>query len=354
MKKHPVIICSNLTNRYGFRVLASGIKLDAYAKNPIILYAHQRPSRENPKLMPIGKMSDIRIDEKGQLVGNMTFDQNDEFALSVESKWENGYLNAVSLKAEILAVSDEQTYMLPNQNYPTITESLLEEVSVEPIPGDSNAVSLQLHYQGKPVVTLSDEHPFDPTTLFPTTKPKSDMSKQLIVLAFGAQNFVTLAKDATDEQIAEAVSALAKKANENAEQVVTLSAQITEKNNEITQLKDKVKTIELQAVTDKATALVDEAVKAKKITPAQKAEFVELAKTNYETVEKILDSMKGFTQLSKETTEAPTGNEKLFVELSYLELDKKGLIPEFKKANPELFKAKYKERYGKDYSGTDL
>lgn len=351
MKKHPVVICSNLVNRYGFRVLASGIRLDAYTKNPIVLYAHQRPSAAHPKLMPIGKMLDIQLDEQGQLVGNMTFDQKDEFALSVESKWEDGYLNAVSLKAEILQISDSPEFLLGDQAYPTIIDSLLEEVSVEPVPGDSNAVSLRLHYKGQPAQTISltDDSDFDPATLFPT-KPKSDM--KLIQLAFAAQKFVTLAKDANEEQIAQAVSDLAAKANDSAEKVVTLSAQVTEKDTKITELQTKIQTVELQAVTDKATTLVDEAVTAKKITPAQKAEFVELAKTNFDTVKKILDSMKGFTEMTKSPEGDP--NEKLYAELSYLELDKKGMIPGLKKANPELFKEKYKARYGADYAGTDI
>lgn len=346
MKLHPVIICSNLTNRYGFRILAKGIKLDAYAKNPILLYAHKRPSDTHPLLMPIGKMHNIQLDTKGQLVGEMEFDQDDPDAVKIEKKWEKGMLNAVSLRAEILQVSDEDIYKLPEQSLPTIIESLLEEVSIEPIPGDSNAVSMRLHYRGQPeqFVSLSSDGDFDPSTLFPTIQNQSDM--KLIQLAFSGQKFVTLAKDATEEQIAQAVSDLAAKANEASDKVVTLSAQVTEKDTLINTLKQEKAQIELAAVNDKANALVDEAVAAKKITPAEKPEYVELAKTNYDTVKKILDNKKGFSTLAGDAGK-PAG-EADYTTLSYDELDKKGLLVKLKAENVEVFKTKFKEKFGKE------
>lgn len=352
MKKHPVVISSNKANRYSFRMLTSGGDLERFKSNPILLYAHRRPSFDHPKLMPIGKIHDIRLSGE-QIIGDMEFDQDDEFAIAVEKKWEKGMLNAVSIGAEIVATSEDPSVMLPGQKYPTVTEWILEEVSVADIPADSDAVAIRLHHKGEPsqTITLSEESTFDPSKLFPTTKPKSDM--KLIALAFAGQKLVSVAKDANEDQIAEAVTQLVAKANESVE----LSAQITQKDAEIAKLKDEKQKLEDKAVTDKAENLVQLAVDAKKITPAQKDEYVELAKTNYETVEKILGSMKGFASLSHQVDLADAtavANAKLYAELSYKELDQKGMIPQLKKDNPELFKAKFKERYKADYSGTDL
>lgn len=341
MKKHPVVICSNLINRYGFRILASGIKLGAYSKNPIVLYAHQRPSKENPKIMPIGKMSDIQIDESGQLVGQMEFDQDDSFAVSVEKKWEKGMLNAVSLRAEVLRYSDEDQDKLPNQVLPTIVECLLEEISVEPIPGDSNAVSLRLHYKGQPaqVISLSDDSDFDPSKLFPT-KQKSEMSK-LIQLALQGQKHVTLAKDASEDEQVKCITELIGVADKTVE----LKADLSKKEAEIIQLKQDNEALKNAAVDEKAEALVQLAVDAKKITPAQKAEYVTLAKTNYDSVKNILDSMKGFTSLSKETPEE--SKDEKFVSLSWDELDKKNLLAELKASNKDLYDEKFEARFGR-------
>lgn len=354
MKLHPVVICSNKVNRYGFRVLASGIKLDAYSKNPIVLYAHQRPSHQNPQITPVGKMHNIKLDATGQLVGEIEFDQDDDFAVKLEKKWEKGMLNAVSLKAEMLTVSDAPSLMLEGQQYPTLSESLLEEVSIEPVPGDSESVRIGLHYKGQPtqMISLSDDSTFDPTQLFPT-KSQSDM--KMIHLAFKGQNLVSLSADADEAKTAEGVSELAKIATDKTAKVVELSSQITAKDTEIATLKEQVKKVELSAQEEKATTLVADAVAAKKITPAEQAEYVELAKTNYDTVKKILENKKGFTSLTKETTETTVtidaAKAKVYAELSYRQLGEKGLLENLKKDDPETFKAKFKEAYGVDYSG---
>ena len=340
MKKHPVVISSNKVNRYSFRMLTSGGDLSRFMANPVLLYGHIRPDRDNPKLTPIGRVENIRL-EGDRILGDLVFDQTDEFAKSIESKWEQGILNAVSLGAEIIASSENPEVMLEGQKFPTITEWILEEVSVVDIPADSEALAIRLHHKGEPnkVVTLNAGSEFDPSKLFPTTKPTSDM--KLIALAFAGQKLVSVAKDANEDQIAEAVTQLVAKANESVE----LSAQITQKDAEILKLKNDMKSLQDKAVNDKAETLVQLAVDAKKITPAQKPEYVELAKTNYETVEKILGSMKGFTSLSKETPE-PGADDK-FVKLSWDELDKKGLLEELKTKNKDLFDQKFEAKFHK-------
>lgn len=326
-------------------MLTSGGDLSKYAKNPVVLYAHRRPSFENPKLMPIGKMHNPRLQGE-QIVGDLEFDQDDDFAVAMEKKWEKGMLNAVSIGAEIIATSENPAVMLPGQKYPTVTEWVLEEVSVVDIPADVDAVAIRLHHKGAKtqVITLGEDSNFDPSSLFPTTKPTSDM--KLIQLAFAGQKFVTLAKDATEEQIAQAVSDLAAKANEASDKVVTLSAQITEKDTLINTLKQEKQQIELAAINDKANALVDEAVAAKKITPAEKAEYVELAKTNYDTVKKILDNKKGFASVAAQTPGAAPAGAVDFATLSFDEIDRKNLLGKLKSEQPELYKAKFKEKFG--------
>lgn len=356
MKKHPVVICSNKVNRYGFRVLASGIQLGMYEKNPIVLYAHQRPNLSNPHITPIGKMHNIHLNDANELVGEIEFDQDDEFAVKLEKKWEKGMLNAVSLKAEMLEVSDGPEYLLPGQEYPTLIKSLLEEVSIEPVPGDSDAVAMRLHYKGESptVITLSDDSEPDLSKLFPKVNHKSNSDMKIIQLAFKGQKYVTLAKDASEEDIANAVTDLVNKAAELEGEKVSLSTEVKAKSDKVTELETKIQTIELSAKEDKANALVDGAIAAKKITPAEKAEYVELAKTNYDTVKNILDKKKGFTSVADAlagTGGAAATDTSKYAELSYKELDKKGLLPGLKAADEELFKAKFRDQFGVDYKG---
>lgn len=340
MKKHPVVISSNKANRYSFRMLTSGGDLERFKSNPILLYAHRRPSFDHPKLMPIGKIHDIRLSGE-QIIGDMEFDQDDEFAIAVEKKWEKGMLNAVSIGAEIVATSEDPSVMLPGQKYPTVTEWILEEVSVADIPADTDAVAIRLHHKGEPAqtITLSDDSTFDPSKLFPT-KQKSEMSK-LIQLALQGQKHVTLAKDASEDEQVKCITELIGVADKTVE----LKADLSKKEAEIIQLKQDNEALKNAAVDEKAEALVQLAVDAKKITPAQKPEYVTLAKTNYDSVKNILDSMKGFTSLSKETPEE--SKDEKFVSLSWDELDKKNLLAELKASNKDLYDEKFEARFGR-------
>jgi len=349
MKLHPVVICSNKVNRYGFRVLASGIELGVYEKNPILLYAHQRPNRDNPEIAPVGKMHNIQLNKSNELVGEMEFDQDDEFAVKLEKKWEKGMLNAVSLKAEMVEVSDAPEFLLPGQSLPTLTKSLLEEVSIEPIPGDSEAVALRLHYKGEPatVISLSDDNHPDLEKLFPSNKNKSHM--KIIALAFKGQKFVQLANGASEEDIANAVSELVSKANDLGAKEVSLTADLKAKDDLVTVLEGKLKTVALAAKEDKANALVDGAIQSKKILVSEKEEYVELAKTNYDTVKNILDKKKGFTSVMDHLGSPPKTETGKYAELSFRELEKKNLTGQLKAENLELFKEKYQAQYGVPY-----
>jgi hypothetical protein len=344
MKKHPVVISSNKVNRYGFRMLTSGGDLEKYKKNPVLLYAHRRPDYENPKLLPIGKIEDIRLQNE-EIVGDLLFDEDDDFAVAIEKKWEKGMLNAVSIGAEVVGTSENPALMLPGQKFPTVTEWILDEVSVVDIPADEEAVAIRLHRKDTTgYVTLTgNETTFNPELLFPP-KPKPKM--KLIQLALKGQQIVSLAADATEEQIAEALTGLVNKANE----AVNLAAAVTAKDQEIERLTKEVNEIKLAAVNDKATALVDGAIAAKKITAEEKDSFVELAKTNYDAVKKILDAKKGFTSVTEELNKksADAGE---YATLNFRELEQKGLAAKLKKEDPELFKTKFKDFYGTEYKG---
>ena len=352
MNLHPVIICSNKVNRYGFRVLASGIELGMYEKNPILLYAHQRPNRDNPNITPVGKMHNIHLNESNELVGEMEFDQDDEFAIKLEKKWEKGMLNAVSLKAEMVEVSDDPQYLLPGQELPTLTKSLLEEISIEPVPGDSEAVALRLHYKGESptVISLSDDNNPDLEKLFPSiNKNQTDM--KIIALAFKGQKHVTLASGASEEDIANAVTDLVAKVNTLEADKVSLSADLQAKTDLATQLQEKLKTVKLSAINEKAEALGNAAGPSgsKKLTAEEMPEYIELAKTNYDAVKNILDKRKGFSSVADHLNQKPEGNGGKYAELSFREIEKQGKAAELKASNPELFKEKYKAQYGVDY-----
>ena len=77
--------------RDGKDLKAADWRLDNYKANPVVLWVHDYLGH----IPPIGR-AEAAIEET-QLVANVTFNQADEFARAVESKYRRGFLNAVSV-----------------------------------------------------------------------------------------------------------------------------------------------------------------------------------------------------------------------------------------------------------------
>ena len=77
--------------RDGKELKAENWRLDNYKSNPVVLWVHDYMGQN----LPIGR-ADASIDGK-MLVADITFDQQDEFARQVESKYRRGFLSAVSV-----------------------------------------------------------------------------------------------------------------------------------------------------------------------------------------------------------------------------------------------------------------
>lgn len=142
-RKRLVLTDSSL-NRYGYRVLTDGCRnLDAFKKNPIMLYMHFRDegSPEWCDYKAIGHWEDISIDGD-QLSAVPVFDCADELSRTVQKKFEAGTFNAASIGIRIIATSEEKQYLLPGQTRATVTLWDLMEASIVDIPANQNAVRL--------------------------------------------------------------------------------------------------------------------------------------------------------------------------------------------------------------------
>lgn len=76
----------------------SGAQLDRYRSNPVFGYGHRYYSRED---LPIGRGSNVDVKGK-QLLIDVEFDQEDEFARRVERKYRGGWMNAVSIGFDVV------------------------------------------------------------------------------------------------------------------------------------------------------------------------------------------------------------------------------------------------------------
>lgn len=111
----------------GLDLKMDNVDLDRFNRNPVIMYGHRYFGRED---LPIGRSDETWVDGD-KLMMDVTFDQNDEFAQSVERKYRGGFLNAFSIGFDPHNIDDET-------GVPESWE--LFETSSVPLPLDPNAV----------------------------------------------------------------------------------------------------------------------------------------------------------------------------------------------------------------------
>jgi len=119
--------------RDGIDLRMQGAQLERFRANPVILFGHASWGRQN---LPIGRAEHVGV-EGDSLVMDVVFDQEDEFARTVERKLRGGFLNAVSIGFEV------DSWEKPGQNFwngGVATKWELFETSVVPIPMDERAV----------------------------------------------------------------------------------------------------------------------------------------------------------------------------------------------------------------------
>lgn len=181
------IICTEDVNRYGYRVLLSGARLDNFKKNPVMLYNHDDWGQK-----PVGRWDNIRI-EDGKLVATAVFAEGDDHAQQVKNLVDQGAISATSIGMMPITYSSDTTVLAPGQTRETVTEWELLEVSLVPIPANPHTVKLKLSN------SANDQDGILPKEI---SQPKQDMNLADIANKLG------LSADATGEQILAAVQAL--------------------------------------------------------------------------------------------------------------------------------------------------
>jgi hypothetical protein len=147
-----------------------------------------------------------------------------------------------------------------------------------------------------------------------------------------------------------------------AEAVITLSNQLGAKDQslavkdaEIVRLTTELTTAKNASLVEKATALVEGALSAKKITAAQKENFVKLSSQSeegYSTVKGMLDSMQGYQSVIpglKSGVEIPASKEE---QVKMFELHaKEGTL---KTLGADNIKALWKAKHGTEIKDSTL
>ena len=143
-----ILYDEKIINRDGTRVLLSGLKLETFKKNPVMLYMHSRGTDTNKPSGSevIGRWENIRL-HNSQLLADAVFDEKDEFSKKIAQKVKGNFLRAASIGIEVIASSEEDKYKIEGQTGSSIVSSVLLEASVVDIPKNSNSLSNQFFIQ---------------------------------------------------------------------------------------------------------------------------------------------------------------------------------------------------------------
>lgn len=326
MAKEVIISTSGL-NCYGGRVLTSGIDLTQFQKNPLLLWMHRRSFDRDA--MPIGLIDNLRTDGD-RLIGTPVFDQNDEFAKKIESKWENGFLRMASAGIEIIETSDAPEHLLQGQTRRTITRCRLEEVSIVDMGGNDEA--LQLYDRSGKVLKLAagedndalpllaPEKKDDPSGTAPDGKADNQTNKLTQSMNKEILQLLGLSETATEQEAVGALRLLKEKA-------------------------DKVETLQLASIT----AVVDGAIAEKRITADKKEHFVNIGKAagidSLRTTLSLMQPVRKPTEVIRQT-DAPRDDEpKTYAKLSDVPANQ---LEKLREERPQDYERLYKAEYGHD------
>lgn len=322
-----VIISTSGLNCYGGRVLTSGIDLTQFLKNPILLWMHRRSFDRDA--MPIGRIENLRT-EGDRLIGTPVFDQNDDFAKKIESKWENGFLRMASAGIEIIETSDAPEHLLQGQTRRTITRCRLEEVSIVDIGGNDEA--LQLYDPSGKVLKLSAGEDNDVLPLLSLNK--------------GTVPAGTAPTGDADNQTKKSTQRM----NKEFLQLLGLPDTATEQDavGALRLLKDKAERADSLTLAS-ITAIVDGAIAEKRITGDKKEHFVNIGKTAgidalRETLSLLHPSSKP-TEVIRQTDALLGGEPKTYAKLSDVPDEE---MEKLREEKPQEYARLYKAEYGTD------
>lgn len=176
MKHKFIINDENIVNEYGYRVMTDGIDTVQFMRNPVVLFIHSRgfeKSNGPEGHEVIGRV--VALERKdGQLIAEIEFDVEDDFAKKISGKVDRGYIRMASIYADVIETSVDPEDILPGQIFETVMTSKLVEVSIVDIGGNDNA--LKLSKEGKRIKLKRLK-----------SKPEinSDMDMKTIALALG-------------------------------------------------------------------------------------------------------------------------------------------------------------------------
>lgn len=368
------IISDSRLNAQGFRMLTEGAILDDFEKNPLMLWNHQRPEgTDKNQILPIGHWEDLEVNGD-EISGVPVFDDKDEFAMSIFHKVEGGHIRMCSAGAEPLETSEEESVLLPEQSKATVTKWRLKEASIVDIGANPGALAVALYDANDNLIRLSDP-------LLKNLIPNITMTKKTTTAKAAAAK-VAAAEAAKAEKVALAAKKVAVQLAEEAKEegeakladndgetqlaeeepeedkdeiIAKLTAQVEELTAKLKLAEEQVSLADTKSEEAKVENLANKAVALRKITLAQKDNIIKLAKADYNGTVEYLNSIKpqkSVKEIIELSDNGGDGKSDEIAKLSAMSWDTlfntKGAIITLKAQAPDVYKAKFKEKFGKN------
>ncbi|MDL2254970.1 phage protease [Parabacteroides sp. OttesenSCG-928-K15] len=318
-KKDPItfILLDESVVTYGFRVLVSGVNLSQIERNPVMFYQH-----EDYKL-PIGRWVNIRK-ENSQILADAEFDHEDPDpeVKRIIGKVERGFIKMASAGLVEPQFSDESALKIEGQELPTLIQSRMREASIVNIGSCHNAFRLY-DKEGKEIdlkdsINLSD-------IIRPITIQNNSMNELAKLL--------NLADNASNDDITAAVKLLLKDKKELADKLALKEA------------------AEKEALKAEGVILVDDAIKAGRISAESKESWLKLYDADPEGTKKALGGIPTRRSVTEQINSAAVTNQTELSDLqkkTWDELDRAGQLITLRDNYPDLYKEKFKAKFGNE------
>lgn len=332
-KAYTFCIHDESVNTYGFRILTSGINMEEFKKNPVVLYNHDDWDT------PIGKGENIRV-EGTRILVDVIFDEEEDKGKKIQGKVERGFLRMASIGTwPPEETSEDPALKLPGQIGPTVTKCTMREMSVCPIGSNHNALAMYDRSTGKRI-DLSDQHTvirlMDNKSISINHKKESNMSYLTQMLK--------LSDSASDQAIQECVQGLITLRDNLQAENATLKTTNQTLQNKVTTFE----TAQKETNKQRAIALVDTAVKDGRIDAKGKDSWLEDFADNFEKAQVRLSSIASRQPVSHQIQ---TGDRQLaggvqLADMTFKDILEKDMLKELKK-DKELYREKFYAQYGK-------